>query len=87
MTRVDQVVELMYTDQGANVDPNFVLPTEDAEGIINWDRVEKFLATLSEDELETFAIGDQDEAAELVKNEEGVYAHRVLEELFMAIGA
>lgn len=92
------------------VPTNFVLPTElDAHYVevpsgksgyekiqIDWQRVEKFLATLTLDELETFCVGEPEDMVALATSDnesydctdmkfDGPYAYRAIEEIYMHI--
>jgi hypothetical protein len=90
---VHRVVGHLFADQGME-DPyeSFVLPIhfnmEDAQARIDWVRVQVFLATLTEKDLETFAVGDQEDQTTIAKTGgiEGDYAHCALDTLFMVIG-
>ncbi len=92
---VNKVVKLMLEDQGIVEDPNegFVLPThfevEATQAEIDWLRVERFLATLTAEDLETLAVGDEEDA-DIVRRrldvEEDDYTHNALDTLFMVIG-
>ena len=79
----------MLNDQGLTVTTKVKLPTKfEDEGKIDWKRVNKFLTSLNEEDLETFCIGDQDDMVEIGKRIplDGAYAHKALNQLFMVIG-
>ena len=92
MKHLTKVVLLMFEDYAMephefDVPKNF--DNVEVGGTIDWDRVEKFLATLTEEDLETFAIGDQDDIMRIAiayDGKEGEYAHWALDTLFEAIG-
>lgn len=54
--------------------------------LVNWKRVEKFLGTLSDEDLETFCVGEQEDMVAIAKGREGKYAYRALDELFTSVG-
>jgi hypothetical protein len=87
---VHQVVELLFADQGLSAPKNYKLPEwfDDVAGgeKINWERAERALARMTSDELETFAIGDEDDQKEIRDRiEDGHYAHHVLDTMFLVM--
>jgi len=55
--------QAMQNDNGISVESTYVVPAEWAHLVKD---AEKALAQLTEEELETFCIGDQDEAANVI---------------------
>lgn len=94
--KVWEAVKWLYNDQSPTGCPqpaDYKLPgcfeEDDASGdAIDWDRVEKFLTTLSDDDLETFCIGEQEDMVAIGQRDpkDGDYAFRAVETLFMNIG-
>lgn len=95
-TRIRMVIEAMYADQGLNIPTvrNMHVPEKfnDERHLpderIDWSRVERFLNTLSFEELTNFAIGDMDIIEEIAERggDEGNYANAALNSLFEQIG-
>lgn len=88
-TVLQQAVKYLFDDQGLEVPPGFVLPKtfSASEEDIAWGRVTVFLQGLSSEDLETFCVGDQDDALTLAMEggENGNYALRALDALFFEI--
>lgn len=82
--KVHKVLEIMISDQGMDpLDHLPKLPTHfDPRRRIDWGRVERFLETLTSDELVTFAAGDQEDMMPLAKGRDGKYAHHALDVIF-----
>lgn len=87
---VELVTMNIFIDQGMDPadEPPFALVEkfeDDTE--IDWQRVEKFLATLSEENLIEFSIGEDTDVKAIADRggAEGEYAHRALDALFMSI--
>jgi hypothetical protein len=80
-----QVIRLMIDDQGGleRMSEKFTLPEQ-----IDWERVERILAQLTEEDLETISVGDQEDMMVIVQRlgTEGDYVHEALDELYMIIG-
>jgi len=91
LQHVYHCVNLMFYDQGMAPDRNFKLPTNFEDDTtcetIDWERVDKFLATLNDEEIDVFAIGDQNDQVDLTNRDiiEGEYAHNAIETLFIKI--
>lgn len=85
-----KIVTWMYADQGTSITdlPEDYIVAE--EGSNDFELAEKFLNTLSEEELETLAIGDQDDWPPILGKTTPEIAdatHRVLDAIFIGIGA
>jgi hypothetical protein len=85
LPHVAQVIKYLFEDQGDLAPHPIKLDNLDN---IDWLRVEKMLSQLTKEELETFAIGDQDDMVAISDKygKEGKYAHKALDELFGMIG-
>jgi hypothetical protein len=87
---VRRAVEYMYQDQGIpDVLAEFFLPEEIDGEKADWLRVEQSLSQLSEKDLATLSVGDQEDAAVIlasINEHDQEFVHRSLDELFMLIG-
>lgn len=84
-------IEHMLNDQGLSVEEadGVKLPRRfDDNSRIDWIRVNNFLGTLSDEDLETFCVGDQDDMVAIAQrgDELGEYAYRAMDALFETIG-
>lgn len=89
---VYQAVEYLYADQGLSplLAYTFTLPSRfDTGKPIDWSRVNAFLGRLTQEDRETFCIGDQDDQHRIRDRhgKDGEYAHLALDHLFELIGA
>jgi len=91
MTLLEKAADLMIKDGGAentgdlNVPYKELTKVAEAEGL-TLELVEKFLNSLTEEEFETFCIGDDEEQKLIAaRSNTGFVAHVVLDELFMHV--
>ncbi len=83
-------LEHMLNDQGLETAEaeSVELPEGDDGKPIDWLRVDRFLGTLSDEDLETLCIGDADDMPAIAARggEDGAYAHAALDTLFEVLG-
>lgn len=91
MKNVKKAIELMLADQGLPADsPALKVPNTIDGKPADWACVDRLLGQLTEEQLVTLCIGEQEEAAVVLHTmfmiEDADYVHRALDELFMLIG-
>lgn len=77
--RIYRALSGINGDSGIRIKDSYPVPENWVPGL---GIIESFLASLSNHELDTFAYGDQDEAAKLIKGPAGVLAGIFLNEFF-----